>query len=107
MNMLGKMPDSGRLISIESLFTRIAIRQFLCDAIPIDPPATCEGKRSAKCGCESVSESALRPNLIMISLATHTNYHNVISLVEKIHQHSIGKLNRASEFEDKMTNEMM
>lgn len=34
MNMLGKMPDSGRLISIESLFTRIAIRQFLCDAPP-------------------------------------------------------------------------
>lgn len=106
MNMLRKMPDSGRLISIESLFTRIAIRQFLCDAIPIDPRSP-RNMRSAKCGCESVSESALRPNLIMISLATHTNYHNVISLVEKIHQHSIGKLNRASEFEDKMTNEIM
>lgn len=47
--MLGKMPDSGRLISIESLFTRIAIRQFLCDAIPIDPRSPRNMRREAEC----------------------------------------------------------
>lgn len=49
MNMLRKMPDSGRLISIESLFTRIAIRQFLCDAIPIDPRSPRNMRREAEC----------------------------------------------------------